>query len=504
MISNAVSLERIAKTVGYKITKGNFAEVTPNLPQRVALIGEANTANQSGLDTTPKEITSAQQAGELYGYGSPIYTAMRILRPNSGTGIGGIPVIVYPQAVAGGAVAAVRELTPVGTATANGTHTVVINGRGSVDGGRYDFVVATGDAPAAIAAKIITVVNNVLGTPVIATSGTGKVVLTAKWAGLTSEDLDITVETNDLDLGVTYAVASTATGVGTPAVTASLNLFAENWNTIVLNTYGSPVFAELEAYNGIADPNTPTGRYAGIIMKPFIAIYGDTSDDPSVLTDSRKAEMTNAVAPAPLSKGFPLEAAANMTLLFARTMQDGPHRDVNGLSYPDMPIPSDENIGSMVDYNFRDSIVQKGSSTVVLSGSRYKVQDFVTTYHPIGEVPPQFRYCRNIMLDLNVRFTYYLLEQINVVDKTIADDDDVVSVGDTIKPKQWKQIVDKMLADLGKRALIADVPFAQDSIEVGLSTTNPDRLETFFKYKRTGIARISSTTAQAGFNFGTI
>ena len=44
----------------------------------------------------------------------------------------------------------------------------------------------------------------------------------------------------------------------------------------------------------------------------------------------------------------------------------------------------------------------------------------------------------------------------------------------------------------------------QKSITVGLSTLNPDRLETFFKYKRTGVARISSTTAQAGFNFGTI
>ena len=68
----------------------------------------------------------------------------------------------------------------------------------------------------------------------------------------------------------------------------------------------------------------------------------------------------------------------------------------------------------------------------------------------------------------------------------------------------WKQIVDNMAADLGKRALIADVPFMQESIEVGISTINPDRLETFFKYKRTGIARIASTTAQAGFNFGTL
>jgi len=502
-ISNAVGSERISRVVGYKITKGNFSNVTPNLPQRIAILGEANTANQGGLSTTPVEITTSQQAGELYGYGSPIYNILRILRPVTGGGIGGIPTIVYPQASAG-AVAAEREVTPVGSATANGTHTLIINGRGSVDGSRYDFTVADGDNPVAIVAKMITAVNNVLGAPVIGTDGTGKIVLTAKWEGLTSEELHVAVDTNGASLGVTYGVVSSAVGAGSPSITASLTSFAENWNTVVVNPYGAAAFDDLEAFNGIPDPTTPTGRYQGIIMKPFIALYGDRTDDPSVLTDSRKIQVTNASCPAPLSKGFDMEAAANMALKHARIAQDSPHSDVNGLTYDDMPTPEDGDIGSMVSYDFRDSIVKKGSSTVTLSAGRYKIEDFVTTYHPDGELPPQFRYCRNLMLDFNVRFTYYLLEQINVVDKTIAADDDVIGVSGVIKPKMWKQIVDNMAVDLGKRALVADVAFMQDSIEVGISTVNPDRLETFFKYKRTGIARIASTTAEAGFNFGTI
>lgn len=503
-ISNAVGTERVERVVGYKLTKGNFSNTTPNLPQRIAILAEANTANQGSLSTDATEITTAQQAGELYGYGSPIYNIMRILRPVSGGGIGGIPTIVYAQAEAVGATAAVRDLTPVGTATGNGTHTVVINGRGSVDGEKYDFTIASGDTPAAIVTKIITAVNNVLGAPVIATNGTGKVTLTAKWAGLTSEDLDVSVETNGVDVGVTYAVVSAATGAGSPSVTAALNTFGEDWNTFVINSYGSVAFADLEAFNGVSDPTLPTGRYQGIIMKPFVALYGDTTDDPSVLTSARKNEMTNAACPAPFSKGWDYEAAANGVLIAARIAQDTPHLDSNGKTYADMPIPADGNIGSMVSYDFRDSIVKKGSSTVTLNAGRYQIESLVTTYHPDGEIPPQFRYVRNLMLDFNVRFTYYLLEQINVVDKAIAADDDVVSVSGVIKPKSWKQIVDNMLTDLGKRSLIADVSFAQESIEVGISTINPDRLETFFKYKRTGVARISSTTAEAGFNFGTV
>jgi hypothetical protein len=67
-----------------------------------------------------------------------------------------------------------------------------------------------------------------------------------------------------------------------------------------------------------------------------------------------------------------------------------------------------------------------------------------------------------------------------------------------------KQLLTKYFADLALRGLIVDVPFSQDSITVAISTVNPDRLEVFFRYKRSGTARIVSTEAQAGFNFGTL
>ena len=106
------------------------------------------------------------------------------------------------------------------------------------------------------------------------------------------------------------------------------------------------------------------------------------------------------------------------------------------------------------------------------------------------------------MLDFNVRFGYYLLEQIYVVDHVIAADGDDVSADFVIKPKQWKGVVSNYAIDLAKRALVADAEFMQDSIVVAISGTNPDRLDTTFSYKRTGTARISATTAKAGFNFG--
>lgn len=506
MISNAVSSELISRIVGYLLAKGDFQTSSPNLPQRVAIFGEANTANQTTLDTNKKQITSAQQAGELYGFGSPIHIMARIFFPRSGGGIGGIPVIVYPQEEAVGATAKKFTITPIGVATDNATHTLTIAGRGILDGYSYDVNISVGDSTAEISDKIEDVVNSVLGCPMSATSTSYLATLTSKWKGLTAEGLTLSVNTNDKAVGITYVVSSTQSGSATPSIQDGLDKIQNDWETLVINSYGtvSSVMTALEGFNGIPDPTTPTGRFAAIIMKPFIALTGYTGDDPTVVTDSRLNNCTIQISPAPLSPGLPMEAAANDGVLRAVIAQNTPELDTIGKLYPDMPVPSDGNIGSMASYTNRNVFLGKGSSTVSLNVNQYEIQDPATTYHKLGENPPQFRYTRNLILDFNVRYGYYLLEQLHVVNKVIAGDNDTVTGDNVIKPKQWKQILFAYFDDLVARGLITDASFSKDSLQVGLSTTNPDRLETSFEYKRTGVARIASTTAFAGFNFGTV
>ena len=259
---------------------------------------------------------------------------------------------------------------------------------------------------------------------------------------------------------------------------------------------------EFQTWNGIPDPTNPTGRYEGIIMKPMVVLSGSVADEDTTFTDARLNDVTIAVCPAPLSKGLAFEAAANMAVLAVVTAQNTPNLDCGDQSYPDMPTPL--SIGTMADYNNRDLYVKKGNSTVMLSGGKYKVCDFVTTYHPVGELPPQFRYVRNLMDDFNIRFGYYLLEQSYVVGHSISNDGDIVNAEKVIKPKQWKAVLAKYFLSLVSRGLIVDADFSIDSLIVNISTVNSDRFETFFRYKRSGVVRISSTTAEAGFNFGSI
>lgn len=512
MASTAVSSELISRVVGYGLQGADFSESTPNLPMRIALLGPANTNKQTDLPSK-KQLTSVQDAIDLTGAGSPMHHVMRVLRPSSGIGIGGIPVIAYPQANSGSPVAKIINLAISGTYTTGSVqHTVKINGRDNFDGQFFRFTItqAIGADLDDVATLIADAVNAVEASPVTAVAGTASVIFTAKYQGLLSNDIDIEIETGGDSRGLTYAFTVGTAGSGVLAVTPSLNLFSSDWNTIVINTYGmeSTVLAELNAFNGRPKigNNSPTGRYNPIDFKPFIAVCGSTSSTgDGTVTDAMSEDLTIEVAPAPNSPGMPFEAAANWARLLSRQAQDNPHLDITNQTYPDMPMADGDDIGTTFpDYLQRDALLKLGNSTVDLLAGAYRIQDPATTYHRAGENPPQYRYTRNLIIDWNVRYSYYLLEQLYVMDHAILADSDFSRAERTIKPKQWKAIVFELADDLAKRGLIADPQFMKDSVVVNISATNPDRFETFFQYKRSGYARVASTTAEAGFNFGTL
>jgi phage tail sheath gpL-like len=503
-ISTAVGLDRISRVSGYNVKKGVFSTDTQNLPQIIAVFGEANTANQSGLTTANVEVTSAAQAGELFGYGSPIHAQMRILRPLSGDGVGGIPTVVFPQLTASGATATVRAWTVTGTATANATHTIIVNGRDNIDYKSYSFDVTVGDTPTVVAGKIKDAINGVLSAPCSATNTAGVATFTTKWKGLSSAELNISMSYNGNSAGLAYSQTTSTDGTGTVDLADSFAQFGDDWYTIVTNPYGTSKLSVFEQFNGVPNDLAPTGRYAGLIYKPFCAYFGSTLSDQddlvAITNDSaRIGQVTNVLCPAPNSLGFGFEAAANVVVLASVVYQNNPNLDVNNLSYSDMPIPASGNIGDMRDYNSRDFLVKKGCSTVILKNGAYVLQDLVTTYHPEGEVPLQYSYPRNLNIDWNVCDSYRTLETIYLKDKTLVADSQIIDVDGCIKPSEWKGIVSELFDAEAQKALINDPEFSKSSLKVQISTTNPNRFETAFKYKRTGIARVESTTASAGF-----
>ena len=236
-VSNAVGSARKSAVVGYLIAKGSFQETSPNLPMKIAVLCEANSANQAAVVSDPIFIpTSAQQVGQKFGYGSPAYMIARILFPLAGGGLDGIPVTFYPQAEAVGATAKVMTIQPVGIATGNATHTITIGGRTNVDSQSYDIPIVTGDTLVQISAKIANVLAAVIGCPATVTTNTYVSVLTTKWKGATADGMTVSVNTNNQAVGLSYNVATIQNGSGTPtnAVTTSLGLYGTEWNTITI------------------------------------------------------------------------------------------------------------------------------------------------------------------------------------------------------------------------------------------------------------------------------
>jgi phage tail sheath gpL-like len=507
-ISTAVSLDRISRVVGYKLKAGSFGTITPNLPQRIALLGEANTANQAGVDENqPFPFINSKEVGDKYGYGSPLHIMSRILRPISGNILGGIETIIYPQLEAGGGTAGIYKLgvTVATTVTQNATHRVVVSGRDNIDGVSYAFTVSVGDSAADVRQAIVDAIANVLSSPVTAAENVNDVDFTTKWKGATAA-LNIRVDDGGKPAGIVYAESSNTAGTGEPSIANALVAFGNEWNTLVINPYGAVQFSALEAHNGVPDPDTPTGRYSSTNFKPYVALFGSLlsdKDDVIAITDAaaRKDQVTNVLCPAPNSEGFAFEAAANMCGTCALIFNNTPHLGNGGRPYPDMPVPIDGNIGDFVDYNARDFMAKGGSSTVLLKAGKYNVQDFETTYHPDGEIPAKFRKVRDLNVNWNIAFGWNIVQERDIWDKAIIADDAPTIVGDTISPKQGKQLVFSYADDLESRALIADAEFTKDSALVGINGTNPARLDTFFRTKLTSTADIVSSDVEFDFNF---
>ena len=411
---------------------------------------------------------------------------------------------VIPQIEAIGATATVIVITVTGNATANATHYLNVCGRETLDGKPYSYAIAIGDTPTVVAAKMATAINSVLGCPFIATSALGVLTLTTKWNSATSSAASVVPDNQLTPAGLTYAITSNTPGAGAADISGALAYFENVWYTAVINPYGAATLASLEALNGIPLDVNPTGNYQPQIFQPFMAYFGSTLSAVADITaitnaNARINQVTNVHCPAPGSAGMPYEAAANMVAVFIPIMQNTPHLDASGQSYPDMPVPASNTIGDMAVYANRNALVQAGSSTVMLVDGAYQIQDLVTTYATPGEVPLEYSYCRNLNLDWNVEYGYSLLVTIHVKDKVLVADNQSVSVANAIKPKEWKAVVYDYIDSLANIALINDTAFSKTSLTVGIGNTNPKRLETFWRYKRTSTTTIQSTTVQAGY-----
>ena len=353
-------------------------------------------------------------------------------------------------------------------------------------------------------------------TAVYSTS-TGSATFQTVWAGLTSNECNIVVDTNPNNLaivpvtGMTFAVATTIAGSGTPSIASALAVMGNQWNTLIGNALGwvTTVTDALEEYNGVPDPINPTGLYAPLVWEPLFAFTGSLLDDPTAVTGvtARQNQVTMVNCPAPLSAGMSYEAMANMLVLWGNTAGTAPASDIIGGEYPDMPpIPVGSALPQMIDQAFRNYCVLGGSSTVNYRGTAgsgtYSVVDLITTYNVSGEFPPYYRYVRDLNVYMNMKFAQRLLEIANLFGKVLLADGVNSTAANVIQPSRWKTLVIGLINTFATLAFISTPKVSIASLAVNIDSGNPNELDYDYEVQISGTTRQVSATMRGGFYFG--
>lgn len=491
-ISTAVDPSAVARVLGIKTQFRNLqgGNVTV-LPMRIAVVGQGATA--STYATTKAQVFSATEAGNTYGFGSPVHLACEQLLPASGDGVGIIPVTVYPMEDNGSGVAAAGDITPTVGSIVQANYQVSINNILS----EY-FTVEVGDVVADVVDKMVVAVNAVSRMPMIASDGTTKLDLTSKWKGASANDLQIEV-IGSTTSGMTWAYTQPTGGSANPTVDASLAQFGNVWETMVMNCLD---VADTTALAKYAEVNE--GRWGALVRKPFIAFSGDTNTTVAsaiAVPDARKTDRTNCQLVAPGSKDLPFVVAARQLAEIAKVANSNPPHDYGSQQATGLTPGAD---GDQWDAAQRDTAVKAGSSTIQVKDDVINISDVVTFYHPTGDDTPAYRYVVDVIKVMNILFNTDIRFSLPEWDGAPLIPDDQATVNPTAKkPKMAKAVIADMIDGLALETIISDPDVAKETIQAAISSSNPKRLDLAYTVQLSGNTNIISIDFNFGFYFGT-
>ena len=491
MVSTAVDASAVARVVGIKTSfknlRGNRAVL---LPQRIALVGQGATA--SSYSTSPTQITSSLQAGQLYGYGSPIHLAALQLLPLRGDGVGTVPVTVYPLEDAGSSVAAAGDITPVLATSKAASYRVRVAGIMSLA-----FVVEVGDAVADVIAKMLPAINGVPEMPVVAADGTTAVDLTAKWKGASGNDLLVEV-LGATDAGVTWTVTQPTGGLINPDVDDALNQVGNVWETLFLNCMEPTDTTTLDKFNAFGE-----GRWGSLVHKPMLAFVGNQEADVNTaitVTDARKSDRVNVQLVSPGSPHLPLQIAARQLVRIAVQANNNPPHDYGSQQATGL-VPGTN--GEQWTYVQRDVAVKGGSSTVEVRDGVVTISDVVTMYHPDGDPQPAFRFVVDVIRLMNAIFNIEIVfNDVEWDGKPLIPDGQPTSNPEARTPAGARAAMGAIIDGLGSEAIVSDPAAIKETIVAEIDSQNPKRLNMSVDLALSGNTNIKAIDNNFGFYFG--
>lgn len=491
-ISSAVLNSARARIVGIKTIFVNLrGSNIVGLPQRIAVVGQG--ASASVYAATKLQVTSAQQAGEVYGFGSPIHLAVRQLLPSNGDGVGTIPVTIYPLVDDGSGVVSTGDITPGGSPTEAASYVVRIN---NIDS--EPFVIAVGDSVADIVAAMTVAINAVLEVPIIAVDGSTVVDFTSKWQGTSANGIVVEV-IGSTTSGNTFAITQAVGGLVNPDVDGALELVGDVWESMFLNCMESVDTSTLGKFDTFGE-----GRWGALVKKPMVAFVGDNEVDVAtaiVVPDARKTDRTNSQLVAPGSNDLPFVIAARQLARIALLAENNPPHDYGSLDATNLVPGADEDQWTFIE---RDVAIKAGSSSIQVKDGVVNLSDTITFYHPTGDVDPAYRYVVDVVKLQQVIFNLGLIFETPEWDGAPLIPDGQPTTNSTAKrPSSAIAAVNSLIDSLGLAAIISDPETAKTRTIAVINDQNPKRLDVSITIQLAGNVNIISIDLNFGFFFGT-
>ena len=494
-LSTAIDASAVARVVGIKTEFKDLRGGILFLPQRIAVVAQGNTA--AVYDTTKLQVTSATQAAQTYGFGSPIHQAVKQLLPTNGDGVGTIPVTVYPLEDDASGVASAGDITPSGAQLEAASYRVSVNNILS-----EPFVILESATVADIVTSITAAVNAVLDMPIIAvdaTPGTStKVDFTSKWEGTSANDIYVEV-IGSTTAGTSFAITQATGGLVNPNIDDALLQVGNVWETMVLNGLDIADTTTLDKYSTFGE-----GRWGAITRKPLVVFTGTTEATVTtaiVIPEARKTDRTNVQLVAPASNDLPIAVAARQLARIAKVANNNPPRDYGSQDATGLTPGTD---GEQWNYTQRDQAVKGGSSTTEVKDGVINISDVVTFYHPEGDPTPAYRYVVDIVKLQNIIFNLDLIfANADWDGAPLIPDDQPTTNRDAKKPRTAVAEIGSMLDSLGLNAIISDPETAKKNTFAEIDSQNPKRLNAVTTVQLSGNANIISVDLDFGFFFGT-
>lgn len=316
-------------------------------------------------------VSSAAEAKGLFGQGSQLAAMCSAYRDVDG--FGEVWAISVPEPTAGTAASA--TITVTGAAISAGVITLYIAGQ------RIQAAVAAQDDVAAIAASIKTAITAAADLPVTAVSAAGVVTLTARWKGLTGNDISLALNYRgvaageSLPNGVNVAITAMTGGVGTPDLSAAIAAMGDElFDFIAFPWSDTATLDTLET-----ELNDDTGRWSWL-RQIYGHLYGAKKGTVSELATFGKARNGQHVTITGIEPTTPATAynvAASSCARNAIFIKADPARPTQtGALNGQLPAPT----GKRFTISERQTLLSSGIATQTTQSGVMQIERAITTY----------------------------------------------------------------------------------------------------------------------------